>query len=589
MIRKLHKKEEGREQSLTLHLYLLLIVTLFLSGCSQLDTKSKICSVVIEECQNVVPDKQSADVGIDEDVTFVLSTQNGCVVTGTDYEDATLKEADGKMILTLHQVRYSTVVTLQTTYRKKRTYFVNGGEGEDICEPVDTKVKNTRTEAFVREGYIQTGWNTKADGSGTHIGFGSRTNVAELYAEWEKETDSSLFRYENSGDGIRITKYTGSATKCVLPKKIEGRKVRVIDKGAFANQKFDQFICGENLQIIENGAFLSTKISELTLSDNLTKISDKSFLNCSIKILHLNAKRKPVYAGSYFSAFPDKCERLFSLKGKKMVLYSGSSARYGYDSTTISENFPQYQIVNMGTYAYTNAKPQLDIIRAAMSEGDILIEAPEFDAASQQFCEKRKLDRFFFALVEEDYKLLEYLDLREYENTFDAFGEYLYEHGKLAEKDYSYLAVNYDDDGNRIDYPTYNEYGDYTLIRPNSAKDEMHRKIPADYTTKNITQERIRTLNNELECFDEKGITVLFTYAPRNRSSLTEASTEEELEKLELQLRSELCAPVISKMEDYFFSGIYFYEIDNHLSDEGVELRTKQIVHDIKEWIKENE
>ena len=82
---------------------------------------------------------------------------------------------------------------------------------------------------------------------------------------------------------------------------------------------------------------------------------------------------------------------------------------------------------------------------------------------------------------------------------------------------------------------------------------------------------------------------VLFSYAPRNQSSLTERSTKEAMQELEQQLNECLGVPVISSMEDYFYSGIYFYEIDNHLSDTGVALRTEQIIKNIEDWIEKNE
>ena len=269
--------------------------------------------------------------------------------------------------------------------------------------------------------------------------------------------------------------------------------MRVIRAGAFSGADFREFVCSDTVQTIEAGAFENAKMETLTLYDNLMQISDESFRGCSIRTLYLNARRAPVYAGSYFSAFPDKCGRLFSITGKKIVLFSGSSGRYGYDSAVIADAFQEYNVVNMGTYAYTNAKPQLDIVLQAMKKGDILVEAPEFDAAVQQFCETDEMDRFFFSLVETDYDLITLLDLQKYTKVFDSLNEYLHEHSKMEAKDYSYLASEYDDDGNRIDYPTYNEYGDYTLKRPNSARDEMHRIIPADYTTDTITTERIKT------------------------------------------------------------------------------------------------
>lgn len=556
----------------------------FLSGCGKPEKKDASCAVVLEECEDAVPGRKNADVGRGDDVSFTLTLKNGCVLTGTDYETYEIVQKNGKAVLTLKGVHYSTIVKLYTSY-DCRTYFPNGGEGEPIRVAFSEPVRNTLTEPFVREGYLQTGWNTKADGSGEYIGFGSRCVEKELYAQWEKEAEESDFSYICTQESAIVTGYYGQGIRCVLPDTLGGKAVREIRQGAFANAAFTEFVCSSTVQTIEAGAFENARVEIVTLFDNLLKISDESFRGCPVRTLYLNARRVPVYAGSYFSAFPDKCERLFSLQGKKIVLFSGSSGRYGYDSEAIDESFAEYDVVNMGTYAYTNARPQLDIIRQAMEEGDILVEAPEFDAAAQQFCESNELDRFFFSLTETDYKLVALLDLRQYTGVFEALNEYLYEHGRMEERDYSYLPSEYDDDGNRIDYPTYNKYGDYILKRPNSEKDEMHRIIPADYTVETITVQRIKTLDQQLAHFTEKGITVLFTYAPRNRSSLTENSTPEQIFEIEMLLKQNLSVPVISDIEESLYAGIYFYEIDNHLSDEGVVLRTERLINDLTEWL----
>lgn len=564
---------------------LIMIVFLF-TGCSEVQAERKgYCTVVMEDCKDVFPNVKYQEAVRGSDVTFTLTLQNGCMVSGADYEDCLISQEGKETVLTLKNVCYSTVVRLVAFY-EYRTYFPNGGEGEAVREPVSRQGENTRTEPFVREGYVQTGWNTKADGSGEHTGFGSRCEGGVLYAEWKKETDEEEFLYTLSGEGAIVTGYRGQDEVCVLPHMLGGKKVRTIQCGAFANASFVEFTANENLLTIEKGAFENAGVERLTLFDNLISVSDESFAGCPIRTLYLNARRPPVYAGSYFSAFPDKCRRLFTLQGRKIVLFSGSSARYGYDSRAIDEAFPEYEVVNMGIYAYTNARPQLDIILQAMKEGDMLLEAPEFDAPVQQFCQSSDLDRFFYSLVETDYKLLTLLDLREYTRVFDSLNEYLYEHSTLEVKDYSFRAAEYDDEGNRTDYPSYNEYGDYVLKRPNSERDEMHRLIPADYTVKNITEERIEALNRELAMFVERGVDVLFTYAPRNRSSLTRESTKERIEETEILLEQTLMVPVISNIKDYLYSGVYFYEIDNHLSDEGVALRTDQLISDLTEWKK---
>ena len=50
----------------------------------------------------------------------------------------------------------------------------------------------------------------------------------------------------------------------------------------------------------------------------------------------------------------------------------------------------------MGVFAYTNALPQLELIRAQMRPGDLLLLSPEFDAAKRQFCTTNAFDDAFF-------------------------------------------------------------------------------------------------------------------------------------------------------------------------------------------------
>ena len=66
----------------------------------------------------------------------------------------------------------------------------------------------------------------------------------------------------------------------------------------------------------------------------------------------------------------------------------------------IDQAFPDYEVVNMGVFAYSPALPQLELIRSCMKEGDILLDSPEFDAANRQFCYQKELDYATFAMME---------------------------------------------------------------------------------------------------------------------------------------------------------------------------------------------
>ena len=121
----------------------------------------------------------------------------------------------------------------------------------------------------------------------------------------------------------------------------------------------------------------------------------------------------PVYSGSYYDGFSDRYDWLLSIREEqKLVLFSGSSGRYGYNSEMLMDAFPDYQVANMGVYAFTNAMPQLELIRQLMQPGDILLSAPEFDAVKFQFCTTNALDNHFWAIMESNYDAVALLDMR---------------------------------------------------------------------------------------------------------------------------------------------------------------------------------
>ena len=118
--------------------------------------------------------------------------------------------------------------------------------------------------------------------------------------------------------------------------------------------------------------------------------------------------------------------------------------------------------------------------------------------------------------------------------------------------------------------------------------DVMLQHIRADYTTAPFTKERLAALNAVYQRYLEKGVQPLFTYTPRNRSSLTEDSTPANRAALARLLRETLCVPIITGLEDSLMSGTYFYLIDSHLSSEGVRLHTRRIVKALEPWLETN-
>ncbi len=575
-------------------LILLLCCFVCLAGCATPSPEGRTCSLVLEKNDRYTCDRYHCTVPLGEDARFVLRPAPGYVITGAQGGNWVLEEnSDGTVTLILEGVRYSRVITLTTgAVGRCIIYDGNGGADENggtvlaLPTGTDRARPNTAlgTDVFYREGYALVGWNTASDGSGEGVGLGSRVTWEEnltLYAQWVPQTEEAAFTWERVGDVAAITGYAGSHDTLCIPRTLGGLPVQIIRSYAFQGAPCRRLILPPTLKTLEDWAFSHCALEELWLFDSLDTVSGHVFSGCdALATLHLNAGEAPVYAGTYYATFPDKYDRLLSLADqKKLVLFSGSSTRFGYDSAQLAAAFPDYGVVNMGVFAYTNAVPQLELILEALAPGDILLHSPEFDAARRQFCTTDKLDAPFFNMIEGNYDILCKLDLRDYTQVFQALGDYLASREGMTPGAYSLDPGDFDEDGNPADSPSYNEYGDYILYRPNADDEAPIYGLAVDYTRAAFPKHQfLDPLNAMIGKFREAGVRVYLTYSPRNRLAISGESTAAERAALDDYFREHLDAPILGTLEESLWSGIYLYGTDNHLSTEGVEIRTRRII-----------
>lgn len=567
------------------------LIFLLLLGCARETAPVYQCRIVLEENEGFLCAIYSQTVRRGGTVTFYVEVLDGYQVTGADYDGATVSPGEnGGVVVTIPEVRYSAVVSLLVQKSGCILYYdSNDGSGTVTEVPVTPSHLrwNTATALFCREGYTLTGWNTEPDGSGTAVGLGSRIDPAAgqvLYAQWSQWTDESLFQWEASANGITITAYLGQEETVTVPAVLDGQAVTAIAAGAFADSSCRTVILPDSLNNLEENAFSGADVETLYLFDNIRRIGDPG---CGIRTLRINAAEAPVYSGTYFDTFQDKYDRLLSLKDeKKIILFSGSSTRFGYDSALLAQAFPDYEIINMGVFAYTNAMPQLELILQCAQSGDILLHMPEFDTAHNQFCISTDLDEAFFCMMESNYDTLAALDLRSCTNVFAALETYLTVKDSMVKKSYSISAADYDEDGNPVDSPSYNEYGDYTVYRPNADTAAPVYGDPIHYTITAFPEDTyIASINAMYQKFLDAGIRVYFTYSPRNALAISTSSTPEARAELDAYFREKLCVPVISALEDSLWSGVYLYGTDNHLSTEGVSIHTQRIITLLREQL----
>lgn len=577
---------------------LLVLAMLLLCGCTARTPAEtpRICHIVLEASDAFDADPWMAAVAVGTDAVFTITPKPGWMLTGADHADALLTTAEdgGSMQLTVPQVRYSAVVAISAERTDRSiVYEANGGMRTDgSVGPVEIPDNgkhlrpNTATDLFIRPGYTQIGWRRTRDESNELIGLGSRVTVASgkrltLYAAWAEWTDSACFTREKSGSGMVVTGYAGQAETIVIPAELDGLPVMEIASGAFAGTDCKAVVLPLSLRRIADGAFTGCTLQTLTLFDTLQTVHDGAFADCaSLRTLRIQAAAAPVYSGTYYATFADKMDRLLALRDtRKMVLFSGSSTRFGYDSAAIDAAFPDYDVANMGVFAYTNAVPQLLLILDCMQAGDVLVDSPELDAAKRQFCTTNRMDAPFFRMIEADYDLLARLDLREVSGTFSAYNEYRAGRTDLPARGYVLSPSDYDEDGIPVSTPSYNVYGDYIRYRPDAPEDSPIYGLAVPYTVAAYPYDQYMAPYNDMcRRFMDKGVRVFFTWSPRNRAAVSDGSTPEAMAALEEYVRESIIVPMLLPLEESMVPGRLLFGTDNHLSTNGCALRTARII-----------
>ena len=150
------------------------------------------------------------------------------------------------------------------------SFAANGGEGSMPLQQVGKGIAAVlNANAFTRRGYHFTGWNTRADGTGTAFADGAEINTTDnvtLYACWEINIDWTL---ENgvltiSGTGEMPDYQSGSA-----PWSGQSTKIRSV-------------IIGDGITSVGAYSFMNcTGLTGITIPDEVTRIGMCAFYGCS--------------------------------------------------------------------------------------------------------------------------------------------------------------------------------------------------------------------------------------------------------------------------------------------------------------------
>ena len=564
---------------------------LLMSACGKNPDNQKQLLVNIRETTGFTVENNGQYVQPGEDAVFLLRIEEGLSLSGAGYDgDYHAVLEDGKMKLTLKNVRYPSHVDLRLTDSYVTvTYEPNGAMGEAVTYVYDTTYHlrpNTATGEglFTRDGYTLVSWNTRPDGTGQQIGLGSRTDVPQealtLYAQWEKWSAAQDFDWTVRDDTVAITGYRGNDATIVIPAAIEGKTVTEIASGAFESCAATQVIFPQSVKKVEDGAFRNCALESVVLFDNIEIISDGAFADCKeLKTLRINAVEKP-YGYNYRkeSVYADKVDLLIQAQGKKkIVFYGGCSMWFNLDSTQLKPLLEQgYQVINMGLNGMANSFVQMQILETFLESGDIFFHTPELSSA-QQMMIKQTMDNGngdkLWCGLEYNYDLFTLVDMRTVPGALTSLCTYL----DMKESGTDYVSTYMRDGTTYCDsYGCIPFYRDETFT---SLQDEVH--MDPSY----ITDSGMARLKEYYDRYQSKGVRIYVSYACTDMDEVVDEE-KNNVEMVAWRFRKaieKMEGPVlISELEDYLYQRNDFYDTNYHLLSEPARKNTILWLRDLQ-------
>jgi len=269
---------------------------------------------------------------------------------------------------------------------------------------------------------------------------------------------------------------------------------------------------------------------------------------------------------SYNAAAIDKKARLMSLEDPKIILVAGSNFAFGLDSERIQTE-TGYATVNLGLHAGLGYRFYTNMALDNLNPGDVIVIGLEYDLYDGSTDTESILHT-----LEIDWTLSSDLDPGLWGSTLAALPEYTFNRaintlmGKRLVYEGIYSRANF------------NAYGDVSAPRPenimnNSAYDEMIT-IGPDLVDEKFTA----YFKQYLKDVEAAGASVVFSFPVLNELNVDPAS---DIEGYLSALRS-IGIPIISNLDDYLMADEYFFDTHYHLNDTGVQIRTAQLISDLK-------
>lgn len=279
----------------------------------------------------------------------------------------------------------------------------------------------------------------------------------------------------------------------------------------------------------------------------------------------------PQYLENYQASLLDKADRSESIDEPKIVLLGNSNLAFGIESEKIEEAF-HMPVVNMGLHGGLGNVFHERMALLNVNAGDIYI------ICHSSYADDDKISNLGLAwiTIENHWNLWKILRSEDIIPMWEKYPVYLKRCFSLW-----VTGSGNKDAGGVYSRSAFNEYGDIEWEDNGCEYDFSEYQSIVPDISDNVV-ERLNALNDYL---NSKGATLLLAGYPIADTDCR--SSDDEFITFGNKLKEKMNAPVISNYIDYIYPCDYFFDAELHLNNIGKEVRTNQLIRDLKKFIKE--
>lgn len=279
----------------------------------------------------------------------------------------------------------------------------------------------------------------------------------------------------------------------------------------------------------------------------------------------------PLASNNMLNAYADKSQRLAAIDGPKIILIGGSNTTFGINSEKVEEALGR-QVVNMGLHAGLGLNFCMNDVLPEIGEGDLVIVSPEYQQFKGMFYGRSELLMLVCDVQPESKAALGTVDWWQLRNNMPSYMAAKY--WRLLKE----LAIGSNDGESEVyNRKAFNVYGDVVAHHGRAAKQVQPRKLNELPVTAHI--ERLVDFRDSV---NHREAIFLFSYPPYPTASFNRS--KEFIDTFQGLMEAHFKEKeLLGTAREYAFSDHLFFNSVYHLTEEGKQLRTEQLIKHVLE------